>query len=437
MKISIFGLGYVGCVSLGCLAQNGHETIGIDVNDTKVMLINEGKSPIVEKEIDAILFEQHKLGRISATRDGIAAVQNTEMSFICVGTPPTTNGHLDHTAIYKVSQEIAEGIHKKEGFHVVVIRSTVLPGTNRKVREIIGEKSGKNVDGEFAVVSNPEFLREGTAVRDFYNPPFTLIGSNNDNAIARMKAIYETINSPLVVVDVKIAEMIKYVNNAFHALKVTFANEIGNVCKAMQIDSHELMEIFCMDKKLNLSPSYLKPGFSYGGSCLPKDLRAFRTIAHDNYISSPLLETIERSNEYQKELVLRQIMGFEKQNIGFLGLSFKAGTDDLRESPVVDVIERLLGKGYSVAIYDKNVSFSKLIGKNRDYIVSKIPFISKFIVDDPEEIIKASEVIVVVNEEPEFPKILEKLCDDKIIYDLVNIRFASREERKNYRGIAW
>jgi GDP-mannose 6-dehydrogenase len=437
MNISIFGLGYVGCVSLGCLAKNGHNVIGVDLNNTKVDFINKGKSTIIEREIDNIISEQHKLGNISATTNGMEAVINTDVSFICVGTPSTSNGHLNLNSIFKVSEEIAKGIREKNSFHVVVIRSTVLPGTNAKVSKIIEDVSGKNCNKSFAVVSNPEFLREGSAAKDYYNPPYTLIGSNNDKAVESMKQIYEGIGSPFIITDIEIAEFIKYVNNAFHALKVAFANEIGNICSKMVIDSHKLMDIFCKDKKLNISSYYLKPGFSYGGSCLPKDLKAIKTIAHDFYIECPIIENIERSNDLQKKIVYEQILQFNKEKVGFLGLSFKSGTDDLRGSPIIDIIEQLLGKGFDVKIFDKNVRFSQLIGANKEYILKKIPYMSKFIVDDPTEIINKSDVIIVVNKEEEFSDILSKVPEDKIIYDLVNINFKNKERKKNYIGIAW
>ena len=437
MKISIFGLGYVGCVSIGCLAKNGHQLIGVDMNDTKIDFINNGNATIVEKEIDYIIYEQHKLGNITATTKGIQAVKDTDISFICVGTPSTPNGHLDLSAIFKVSEEIGIGIREKENFHVVVIRSTVLPGTNAKVSKIIEDVSGKNCNQSFAVVSNPEFLREGSAVRDYYNPSYTLIGSNNDKAVKSMNHIYKEINAPIIITDIEIAETIKYVNNAFHALKVTFANEIGNICSKIGIDSHKLMDIFCKDKKLNLSSYYLKPGFSYGGSCLPKDLKALKTIAHDFYLECPVLENIEKSNDLQKKIVYEQILQFNKEKISFLGLSFKSGTDDLRCSPIIDIIEQLLGKGFDVKIYDRNVRLSQLVGANKEYILKKIPFISKFIFDDPNEIIESSDVIIVVNKEKEFSDILERVPADKIIYDLVYIDFNNKERKKKYKGIAW
>ena len=437
MKISIFGLGYVGCVSLGCLAKNGHHVIGVDISETKVDFINKGKSTIVEKNIDTIISEQHKLEKISATTNGIQAVLNTDLSFICVGTPSSQNGHLNLKAIFKVAEEIGKGIREKKSFHVVVIRSTVLPGTNEKVAAIIEDVANKECNKEFSVVSNPEFLREGSAVNDFYNPPFTLIGSNNKRSIEIMKKVYKNINSTFITTDIKIAELIKYVNNAFHAQKIVFANEIGNICKKLGIDANELMEIFCLDNKLNISSSYLKPGFAYGGSCLPKDLKALRTIAHDHYLECPLLENIERSNELHKRLVLEQIIQFEKKKIGFLGLSFKAGTDDLRNSPILDVIEVLLGKGFDIRIFDHNVHLSRLTGANREYILEKIPLVSKFLIDKPKRFLNHSDLIVVVNKEKEFTNILNKASEGKIIYDLVNIDFKNKEKNGNYIGIAW
>jgi GDP-mannose 6-dehydrogenase len=436
MNISIFGLGYVGSVSLGCLAKDGHEVVGVDLLDAKINFINEGKSPIVEKEIDTIIAEEHELGKISATNDGVSATKTTDISFICVGTPSTNNGHLHLNAVFKVVEEIGKGIKEKNSFHIVVIRSTVPPGTNENVTKIIEEVSGKECNKDFSVVSNPEFLREGTAVKDFYNPPCTLIGSNDDKPISLLKTLYEGVSAPFIVTDIKVAEMIKYANNAFHALKISFANEIGNICKSLDIDSHELMKIFCMDKKLNLSEYYLTPGFAYGGSCLPKDLKALKTIAHDHYLSCPLLENLEKSNQCQKELVLDKILAFEKRNIGFLGLSFKSGTDDLRESPIIDIMERLIGKGYNILVYDKFVHLSQLFGANKEYILKKIPLISKLLTDDPKTLIEGSDVLVIVNNDDEYKQILGKASKNVTVYDLVNLDFKNRNG-VNYEGLAW
>ena len=433
----MFGLGYVGCVSIGCLAKNGHTLIGVDINDSKIGAINQGKSPIVEKDIDEILSEQHRLGKIQATRDSCYAVQNSEVSFICVGTPSTANGHLNLTAIFKVAEEIGKEIKQKNDFHTVVIRSTVLPGTNEEVVKIIEKASGKKNDEDFAVVSNPEFLREGSAVADYYKPPYTLIGSENDKANEKIKEVYKGIDAPIIISDIKIAELMKYVTNSFHAAKIIFANEVGSICKKIGVDSRELMRIFCLDTKLNISPYYLKPGFAYGGSCLPKDLKALNTIAHDHYLESPLLGSLDRSNEYQKQIVCDQILHFGKSKIGFLGLSFKAGTDDLRNSPILDIIERLLGKGLDIKIFDKNVHFSQLLGANKEYILNKIPFISKFVTNNADEVVNHSEVIVVVNNDVEFKDILNNMPEDRIIYDLANLDFENRSKLKNYTGIAW
>lgn len=437
MKISIFGLGYVGCVSLGCLAKNGHKVIGVDTNKTKVDFINKGKSPIIEKDLDTLIAQQHKAGSISATDDAMFAVKNSDVSFICVGTPNSVHGHLDLSAIFHVAAEIGKGIALKATKHIVVIRSTVLPGTNENITKIIADASKKKAGKDFTVVSNPEFLREGTAIKDYYNPAYTLIGSTDKYAIDKMKEIYREIHAPVIVSEIKCAEIIKYVNNAYHALKITFANEVGNICKGLGIDSREVMDIFCQDNKLNISPYYFKPGFAYGGSCLPKDLKALTTITNDLYIDSPILKNIDRSNELQKSLAIKHIIGLGKRKLGFLGLSFKAGTDDLRNSPIIDVIEVLLGKGFDIKIFDRNVRLSKLVGANKNFIMGKIPFISKFIINDPAEIIRHSDVLIVVNNDEEFKDILSNAPKGKIIYDLVNVNFKNKDKKERYIGISW
>jgi GDP-mannose 6-dehydrogenase len=437
MNISIFGLGYVGSVGLACLAQNGHSVIGVDVNNVKVDLINQGKSPIVEKGLDLVIAEQRAKRRISATTDVDQAVLGTDVTFICVGTPTSKEGHLNLEAIFKVGRDIAAGLAKKQRFHVVALRSTVSPGCSQKLSSIIAEEAGKQEERDFAVIANPEFLREGTAVRDFLNPAYTLIGSSNPRAIAFMKDVYKEIQAPLIITDIHVAELIKYVNNSFHALKICFANEIGSICKKLNIDSHKLMDIFCRDTKLNISPSYLKPGFAYGGSCLPKDLKALCAIAHDHYLKSPVLESISESNEINKSRVLEMIIGLGRQRIGFLGLSFKEGTDDLRESPIISIVETLLGKGFDVKIYDKNISLSRLIGANREFILQHIPLISRFISEEASDVIRNSDLIVVVNNEAGVGELLSQLPKDKPILDLVNIDFPCRAEFLNYTGIAW
>jgi GDP-mannose 6-dehydrogenase len=437
VKISIFGLGYVGCVSIGCLAAKGHHVVGVDLNPTKVSFINKGQPTIIEAQIEDILGELHRKGLIRATSNAMEAVRETEVSFICVGTPSTANGHLNLTAIFTVAREIAEGIKAKDDFHTVVIRSTVLPGTNERVRTLIEEVSGKRGGEAFTVVSNPEFLREGSAVKDFFAPVYTVVGTDSPKGLAVLKEVYRDIDAPLVNTDIKVAELIKYVNNSFHALKVTFANEVGAICKKIGIDSHRVMELFCQDTKLNLSSYYLKPGFSYGGSCLPKDLKALKTLAHDNYVECPVLENIDRSNELNKKNVLTAILSMKTDKIGFLGVSFKAGTDDLRNSPIIDIIEQLLGKGADVRIFDPKVQLAKLVGANKDYILKKIPFISKFITEESQELVANSDLVVVVNNDPDFKEILEHLPNDKKILDLVNFRFSNRDKIQGYNGVSW
>jgi len=434
MKISIFGLGYVGCVSIACLAENGHTVVGVDVMSHKNDLINSGKATIIEKDIDALIENNWKEGRISSTLDFQEAVKNTEVSIICVGTPSDVNGHLNLSAIYETAAQIGKALKAKDEFHIAVIRSTVLPGTNEKVGKIISENSGKERNKDFAVISNPEFLREGSAVKDYYNPPVTVIGADNSYAAKKMVEMYQGINAPIEETSIEIAELIKYVNNSFHALKVSFANEVGNICKKMNIDSHELMRLFCMDDQLNLSSYYLKPGFAFGGSCLPKDLKAFNTMAHDFYLESPVLGSILESNQNQKNQALKMVLDQNTKKVGILGLSFKKGTDDLRYSPVVELAENLLGKGYSISIYDKNVNVSKLSGTNKAYIDKHIPHLSELITDDLEKVVKDSETIIISHDEPEF-KGINKKYPNKHFIDLVKIKGAVRTE--NYEGICW
>ena len=433
-RISIFGLGYVGCVSLGCLAQNGHNVIGVDVNQNKIDLINKGKPTIIEKDIDNIISEQFKNKRIRATLDYRQAVRETDISIICVGTPSTKEGHLNLDYIYKVASQIAEEIKEKENFHIVALRSTVLPGTNEKVGKIIEQVSGKKRNENFGVVSNPEFLREGTAVSDYYNPALTILGCDNSKVLDSMSEVYEKIEAPIYRVSIKEAEIIKYVNNTFHALKISFANEVGNICKELDIDSRMVMDLFCKDDQLNISPYYFKPGFAYGGSCLPKDLKGLRTLSHDNYITSPVIEAIENSNNNQKRVAINLIEAQKKKKIGILGLSFKAGTDDLRYSPIVEVAEYFLGKGYKLKIYDKNVSISKLSGTNKEYIDEHIPHLTQLLSTDINEVIESSEILVVTHKIKNIKSLILKYKDKKFI-DLVGV--SDNEKFINYVGIWW
>ena len=433
MNISIFGLGYVGCVGMGCLASQGHKIIGVDVSDKKVELINQGVPTIVEKDIDKLIMDGHKKGMVSATKDFVKAVHSSDISFICVGTPSSDNGHLDLTYIMKTAEQIGEALKEKTGFHVVVIRSTVFPGTNEKVGQLIADISGKEIDKDYAIVSNPEFLREGTAVNDYLNPPLTVIGSSSEKAVDIMKQVYEWSSAPVEIVPIGVAEMIKYVNNSYHALKVVFANEIGSICKKLNIDSHEVMRIFCMDKQLNISPYYFRPGFAYGGSCLPKDLRGLQTLAHDMYLDTPVLNAISPSNSTLIERQTEAIEKFGKKKIGVLGLSFKAGTDDMRNSPIIHIIESLHGKGFEVKIFDKNVSLSRIIGKNKSVIEERLPHLSTMLIDNMEEVTDWADVLIIANKDSKFSEIVTK--PEQIIVDLVRVK--ELEKYNNYNGLWW
>jgi GDP-mannose 6-dehydrogenase len=437
MKVSIFGLGYVGAVSAGCLAETGHSIIGVDRDRFKVDFINQGKSPIIEQDLEHLIKRNIKSGKLKATIDSGRAVMETEMSFICVGTPSNPNGSIDLTYVNRVSKDIGQALASKADYHLVVARSTMLPGTiHGTIIPILEKYSGKKAGNHFGVVCNPEFLREASAVSDFFNPPKTVIGSVNKGDGQKVAKLYSVIKAPLFHTTIKIAEMIKYVDNSFHALKITFANEIGLICKSLGIDSHAVMEIFCKDTKLNLSPLYLKPGFAFGGSCLPKDLRSINYFAKHQDLILPLLNSIIPSNQYHIQTTLDLIKSKKKRKIGFLGFAFKAGTDDLRESPVVTLIETFLGQGYDIQIYDKNVSLSLLRGANKKFIETKIPHIASLIRDNIEDVINFSEIIILGNHSKEFSQILSNIRNDQIVIDLVRIS-DQYNSHDYYEGICW
>lgn len=437
MKISIFGLGYVGAVSAGCLAREGHHVIGVDPYQPKVDLINNGQTPVIEQDIGKIITGAVEAGLLRATTDVCDAVDNSEISFICVGTPSLLNGGLDLKYVRKVCEEIGAALKSKDEFHVVVARSTMLPGSMMNVViPVLEEASGKKAGAGFGVCNNPEFLREGTAVYDFYHPPKTVIGETDSKGGGLLAAIYKDMDAPLIRTDVQTAEMVKYSDNVWHALKVGFGNEIGNISKAVGIDGHKVMDIFCQDTKLNLSPYYMKPGFAFGGSCLPKDVRALTYKAHRLDLDVPILDSIMSSNRYQISKGLQMVTEKPGKNIGILGFSFKAGTDDLRESPLVEVIERLLGKGYNLKLYDRNVKLAALVGANRDYILNQIPHISKLMVNSIEEILEHADTIVIGNGDSEFASIVDRVKEKQVIVDFVRIgQNVSQEGR--YDGICW
>src|SRR6184192_3042627 len=409
MQVSVFGLGYVGSVSAASFAADGHHVIGVDVNPDKVAAINAGRSPIVEPGLEDVLARTVAEGRLRATTDTADAVRETEVSLLCVGTPSRRNGSLDLTYLERVSEQIGASLRDKSSYHVVVVRSTVLPGTTHGVViPALERESGKTYGDGFGVSVNPEFLREGTALKDFRKPPLTLVGHNHAADASGTIALYQAIDAPLVSTTIRVAEMMKYTSNAWHALKVCFANEVGNLCKQLGVDSHEVMEIFCRDEKLNLSATYLKPGFAFGGSCLPKDVRALQYRAKEVDVELPLISQILPSNRAQIQQALDQVLDTGKKRVGLLGFSFKAGTDDLRESPTVILAEALLGKGVSLKIYDRNVSLAKLVGTNKEYIERQIPHLSSLLCNSIDEVIDGSEVIVVGNQAPEFVEALTK-----------------------------
>jgi GDP-mannose 6-dehydrogenase len=436
MKISIFGLGYVGVVSAGCLATDNHQVIGVDPNQTKVDLINKGVTPIIEKDIGEMIANTAKNGNLRATTDAREAVINSDISLICVGTPSQLNGNLDLSYVRRVCEEIGTALEEKSSFHVVVGRSTMLPGSmSNVVIPTLEASSGKKAGVDFGVCNNPEFLREGTAVYDYYNPPKTVIGETDLRAGDMLVELYKHMDAPLIRTDIETAEMVKYTDNNWHAVKVAFANEIGNISKAVGIDGHKVMEIFCQDTKLNLSPYYMKPGFAFGGSCLPKDVRALTYKGKSLDLDLPLLNSLMPSNQRQIEKAIDMIVNKNKRKIGILGFAFKAGTDDLRESPIVDVIEYLIGKGYELKLYDKNVNLATLTGANRDYILNHIPHISKLMVGDMQEVLDFAETIVIGNSAEEFKPVPASLKTGQMVVDLV--RIVKDKSGNQYDGICW
>ena len=436
MKISIFGIGYVGCVSAACLARAGHEVIGVDVNPTKVEIINSGASPIVEPDINEVIADVVKTKKLSATTDTVHAIKSTDVSLVCVGTPSKPNGSLDLGHVRRVCEDIGAALATKNERHTVVIRSTMLPGSVESVAQpALEEASGKKAGQDFGLCVNPEFLREGTSLKDFYAPPFTLIGASDEHAAKIVASLYAEIDAPVFTTSIKTAEMVKYVCNCFHALKVSFGNEIGNICKALELDSHEVMNVFCADTKLNLSSYYLKPGFAFGGSCLPKDLRAVTYKAKELDVEVPLLTAISITNRLQIERALEMVLRTGRKRIGILGFSFKAGTDDLRESPMVTLIETLIGKGLDLVIYDRDVSLARLFGSNREYIEQGIPHIAKLMRSSIDEVLSASDTIVIGNKSEEFRQIESRLRPDQTVIDLV--RLFDRPSDNGYQGICW
>jgi GDP-mannose 6-dehydrogenase len=427
----------VGTVSAGCLASDGNQVVGVDPVQAKVDLINNGRSPIIEADINEMIASNVHAGRLRATCDPNDAIRKTDMSLVCVGTPSQFNGNLDLKYIRRISEQIGEALKEKAGRHTVVIRSTILPGTMHKlVIPTLEEFSGKKAGTDFGVCCNPEFLREGSAVKDYNSPPKTVIGELDKASGDLLSALYEKLDAPLIRTDLKTSEMVKYVDNCWHALKIGFANEIGCLAKTFGIDSHEVMNIFCQDRKLNISTAYLSPGFAFGGSCLPKDLRALAYQGKTNDLELPILTSILPSNEKQVARGLRMILEKGQRRVGVLGFSFKAGTDDLRESPVIDVIEQLIGKGYDLRIYDRNVKLASLVGANRDFILNRIPHISRLMVDGVDAVLDHAQTVVIGTNDPDFLQVPDRLRNGQVLVEFVRM-VNGRSGNGKYDGICW
>ncbi|MFF0476949.1 nucleotide sugar dehydrogenase [Streptomyces sp. NPDC004284] len=437
MRVSVFGLGYVGCVSAACLASMGHEVIGVDVNQVKVDLVNEGKAPVVEERIGELIAEVVRTGALRATRDVREAIADSEVSLICVGTPSEPNGSLCTTYLERVTEEIGAAVAERGGRQTIVFRSTMLPGTCLDLLVPILEKFAGTAGVDFGVAVNPEFLREGTSVRDFFDPPKTVIGELDAASGDVVAALYEGLPGEVFRVPVPVAEAIKYADNAFHGLKIGFANELGAVCQALGVDSHQVIDVFLADRKLNISPAYLRPGFAFGGSCLPKDLRSLVHAAQRADVSVPILSHVLASNADHLQRAVDMVERTGRRRVGLFGLSFKPGTDDLRESPLVELAERLFGKGYDLRIYDPNVNLSRLLGANREYIETRLPHLAQLLVESVDEVIEHAEVCLVGTRDPAVLSALPH-GDAPVIVDLIHLPDAdARRTEPGYMGLAW
>ena len=438
LTVSVFGLGYVGSVTAACLASVEHCVIGVDVSPAKVEAMGAGRSPIVEARMSELLADGYQRGLVRATTDAAVAVRDSDISFVCVGTPSLRSGKLDLGYVERVIREIGAALKQKKSHHVVVLRSTVLPGTTESmVIPTVEQASGLCNGTDFTVCYNPEFMREGSAVADFHRPPYTILGAQNTKHLALLGELYSTVPGPVFETSIQVAEMVKYVSNAFHALKVSFANEVGTLCQHLGVNTDAVTKIYTSDTKLNISPAYLSPGFAFGGSCLPKDLRALSYRAKELDIALPLLDSILRSNGAHIDRAVDAVLRTNKKKIAFLGLSFKAGTDDLRESPQVQVIKRLLGEGCQVKVWDRDVSLGRLAGSNRQYIEEVIPHIGSLLSSEFEEVVQSGDVVVIATKVDK-DRLAGCVTSKQVVIDLVNLDPANRPTvGASYQGICW
>ena len=439
LAISVFGLGYVGSVTAACFAHMGHRVMGVDVNPLKVEMLESGRSPIVEAQMNEMVAETNRACRLHATADAASAVCNSEISFVCVGTPSLANGRLDLSHIERVTREIGAALRGKRTHHWVVVRSTLLPGTTESVVvPLLEECSGRRAGADFSVCYNPEFMREGSAVSDFLHPAHTILGSKDPACLVPLRQLYQETSAPLFETSIPVAEMVKYVSNSFHALKVSFANEIGTLCKQMGVDTQAVTNIFASDTRLNISPAYLTPGFAFGGSCLPKDLRALAYKAKQLDLGLPLLSSILPSNLEHIQRAVDMVLATGKKKISLLGLSFKSGTDDLRESPQVLLIKRLLGEGCQVQVWDQDVTLGRLAGANRQYIEEVIPHIGSLLSADLAQVVSEAQVVIIGTKSARSEDLACYLLPNQTVIDLVNLDASRRPSAPAfYEGICW
>ena len=438
MKIAVFGLGYVGSVTSACLASLGHRVTGVDISEHKVADINAGRSPIVERDLPGLIEENVKAGRLTATTDATGGVKDADLILVCVGTPSRDDGSLDLAHAVHAAAQVGKALAAHPHQAVVVFRSTMLPGSVESVLvPAIESASGLTWGKDFGVCYNPEFLREGTAVADFFEAPYTILGVREEREAEPVAALYAKLPGDLHTVDLRTAEMLKYVNNSFHALKVAFANEVGRLCQRESIDSHEVMRLVCMDTKLNLSPYYLRPGFAFGGSCLPKDLRAITHRARERNLDLPVLDAVLRSNDVHVQAAVAAVERQRKKKVGVLGLSFKAETDDLRESPIVRVVGTLVGKGYELLLHDNHVNVARLVGANRDFLEREIPYLERLFRTDAREVVQSSEVVVIANSHPAYREVATWLNGDQVVVDFVRLLEPRQVPGGRYVGLAW